>query len=151
MKKRILIGVVLIVVMAAPVFSFGIGGAFSLGFAGGTVGPGAMVSLKLDEFPAVIGVGASFGGGNFQFGATADWWLWSTNLVSILDMYIGPGLFLEIGTNNFGIGVRIPIGLQAFIIDPLELFLELAPTIGFSGGTFPAFGLQGAFGFRFWF
>ena len=154
MKKRVLLIIVLVVLMAAPAFSFGIGGAFSVGFAGGTVGPGALLSLKLDSFPAVLGVGASFGADRFRLGVTADWWLWSTNLVSIINLYIGPGLYLDIGLGNaeyFGIGARIPVGLQAFIIDPLELFLEIAPTIGFSSVQFPTFGVQSAIGFRFWF
>ena len=137
--------------MAAPAFSIGIGGSFGLDVAGGSVGPGVLLSLKLDDFPMVFGVGASFGGGVFQFGATIDWWLWHTNLGSIFGLYVGPGAYLSVGTAYFGVGLRIPIGLQAWIIDPLELFLEIAPTLGYGGGTFPRFGVQGAVGFRFWF
>ena len=155
MKKTILAAAILVAVVATPAFSFGIGGAFGLDFAGGSVGPGALLSFSPDSHPLVLGVGASFGEGFFALGLTGDWWLYHTGLISILSLYIGPGLYVDLNVVNenasLGIGARIPIGLQAWIIDPLELFLEIAPTIGLRGGTFPAFGVQGAIGFRFWF
>ncbi|MBT3273788.1 MAG: hypothetical protein HN368_11575 [Spirochaetales bacterium] len=151
MKKKILIIAVLVALLSAPVFSIGIGAAFSAGFV--SLPSQAMLSLKLDEYPAVFGVGASLGADSFQIGVTADWWLYRTNLVSIFDLYIGPGLYAQIGS-NFGLGIRIPVGLQAFVLDPLELFLEIAPALGISFGdtvSFPNFGVQGGLGFRFWF
>ena len=152
--KRIAIGLVLLMAVAAvPAFSIGIGGAFGLDIAG-TVGPGAMLSFHLDTYPAVFGLGFSVGDGDLRVGATADWWLYHTELVSILALYLGPGIWvdLELGDSaSVGLGLRVPIGLQAWIIDPLELFLEIAPIAGFKNGKFPAFGVQGAFGFRFWF
>ncbi len=103
----------------------------------------------------VLGIGASFGSGYFSIGLTGDWWLWYTNLGSIFALYIGPGAYIDLriaeSGSNFGIGARVPIGLQAWVLDPLEVFFELAPTFGIKGGTFPTFGIQGALGFRFWF
>ncbi len=154
MKKRIVLLVLLAVIAAAPAFSFGIGGAFGIDLAGGTVGPGALLSFKLDEFPAVFGVGARLGEGNFRIGVTADWWLYTTNLVNMLNLYVGPGLFLNVGTGVFDVGGRIPVGINMYVIDPLELFLEVAPVIGIEFSPvvdFPAWGVQGALGFRFWF
>ncbi len=151
MKKKVLIGTLLIALLAAPVFSIGIGAAFSAGFV--DLPSQAMLSFKLDEFPAVFGVGASIGSNTFEMGATADWWMYQTDLVSIFSLYMGPGVFAQIG-GNFGLGVRIPIGVQAFLLDPLELFLEIAPALGIALSdpiVFPTFGVQGAFGFRFWF
>jgi hypothetical protein len=52
------------------------------------------------------------------------------------------------------LGGRLPIGVNIYPIKNLELFLELAPTLAVGIGeeiTFPVFGVQGAFGLRFWF
>ena len=112
-----------------------------------------MLSLKLDEFPAVFGLGVSIGS-SIRIGATADWWLWGMDLGDILYLYVGPGLYARIG-GGFDVGARVPVGLQFWVIDPLELFLEVAPAIGISliGGAldFPDFKLQSSLGFRFWF
>ena len=137
--------------IGTPVFGFGIGGAFSIGV--WDLPSQAMLSLKFDSFPAGIAMGASIGSEIFQVGITADWWLFQIDLLSFLYLYIAPGLYAQI-SRSFGIGARIPVGLQIYILDPFELFLELAPTIGIRIADpvkIPAFGLQGAFGFRFWF
>lgn len=150
MKKTFLIVCVLLLVGVIPVFSFGIGGAFNYGF---QMPHQAMLSVKFDTFPAVFGIGASIGYTSFQIGVTADWWLFHQHLFSIVDLYIGPGLYAAIGGTT-GLGIRVPIGLRAFILDPLELFIEIAPSIGLRLSnpiTFPTWGVQGAFGFRFWF
>ena len=153
MKKRIILLVLLGAIAIAPAFSFGIGGAFGLNFMGG-VGTGGLLSVKFDEYPAVFGVGARFRDSSFNIGITADWWLYQTNLVEMLDLYVGPGLYAAIGSNVFDLGVRVPVGIHMFVIDPLELFLEVAPAIGVrlgSGFDFPTWDVQGAVGFRFWF
>ena len=154
MNKKLVLLVLIAVIGAAPAFSFGIGGAFGLDFGGDGVGTGGLVSFKLDEYPAVFGVGARFGSGSFKIGITADWWLYTTNLVEMLDLYVGPGVFAILGSGVFDIGVRVPVGIHMFVIDPLELFLEFAPAIGVGLSPdfyFPAWDVQGAVGFRFWF
>ena len=74
--------------------------------------------------------------------------------MSIFSLYIGPGLYAQIGS-TMAFGVRVPIGVQAFVLDPLVLFLEFAPALGtgLANGeiNIPTFGIQGALGFRFWF
>ena len=129
--------------------------AFGLDIADGAVGPGALLSFSPEGYPLVFGAGTSFGGGSFSLGATADWWLYYADLVDFLSLYVGPGAYFDLSLGNenanLGLGMRIPVGLQAWVIDPLELFLELAPTFGLKGGVFPAFGVQTAIGFRFWF
>jgi len=152
MKKKLVLLTLLVVLAAAPAFSFGIGGAFGLNFNG--LGTSGLLSVKFDEYPAVFGLGAHLGGGGFRATVTADWWLYQTNLVEMLDLYVGPGIFVDLGSNVFDIGVRIPVGIHLFVIDPLELFLEIAPTIGVAVAPslqFPTWGVQGAVGFRFWF
>jgi len=133
-----------------------IGGAFSLDPIGNGA-YGAALSLKLDSFPPVMGISARFSGGTFNLGLTADWWMYHAPLVGILSLYVGPGGYLSLGigggTANLDIGARVPVGLQIFPLEPLELFLEVAPAIGLALNpfNFPTFGLQGALGFRFWF
>jgi hypothetical protein len=151
MKRGIAIGALLIALMAVPAFGIGIGAAFNAGFL--DLPSQAMLSFKLDESPAVFAVGASIGSNKFELGVTADWWMYQTELVSIFHMYVGPGVYAQIG-NGFALGVRVPIGVQAFVLEPLELFLEVAPALGIKLSDpidFPTFGVQGAFGFRFWF
>ena len=83
----------------------------------------------------------------------ADWWLAQGNLVSFVNYYVGPGAFLGI-SKNATLGVRVPVGLNAYPIKPLELFVEFAPAITLvdtTGVTIPQWGLQAGFGFRFWF
>ena len=155
MKRTVVLISLALIVAGTSAFGFGIGGAFSLGIGTASVGPGAMLSLKLDELPMVFGVGAVIGATEFKAGATVDWWLWDTPLVSILNLYLGPGLYAQLGA-GFDVGVRVPIGLQAWIIDPLEIFLEVAPALGLSINdsaqiSFPDFELQAALGIRFWF
>ena len=147
MKKYFVAILLIAIVTSAPLFGFGYGGAFGLDIAGGTVGPGALLSVSFDTYPIVFGIGASFGDG-VALGATADWWLYYANLVSILALYIGPGVYIDVavgsGSATLGAGVRIPVGLQAWVLDPLELFLEIAPTFGLKAGVFPAFGFSPA-------
>ena len=129
-----------------------IGGAFNIGFIGG-VYPGGALTVKLPQLPVVLGAGATVGTGTVAIGVTVDWWLYRAPLFGIVSIYIGPGLYLKIGA-PVDIGARVPVGFQIFVIDPLELFIELAPQFGIGLGdpvTFPTFGLMGAVGFRFWF
>ena len=154
MKKIVLIGIVLMVAFAgvASASTFGVGGAFSIAPLGG-LPSSAMLSLKVPQVPVTWGIGAQLGADRFNLAVTADWWLYRQNLVSFLNLYVGPGLYVTL-PEPFEIGGRVPIGINAFPIPVLELFLEIAPTLAIYSNrsiTIPSFGLQGAFGFRFWF
>jgi hypothetical protein len=154
MKKIIVIAFVLIVLVgfSASAGTLGIGGAFSMDTVGGLPG-GALLSLKIPSIPILWGIAFQTGQDSFNLGLTADWWLYQRQLISFLGLYVGPGLYLTL-PDNIEIGGRIPIGLNAYPLDFLELFLELAPTLVFfrqDGINVPDFGLMGAFGFRFWF
>ena len=55
-------------------------------------------------------------------------------IVDFLHFFLGVGAYVEIffDPTDFSLGARIPVGLQVFLIDNvLELFLEVAPTVGF--------------------
>ncbi len=165
MKKRILViflAVILLAAVAMTGFSvprkagFAIGGAFALDPIG-TPYPGGAITFKLPVLPPVFGVGFSFGSQAFRLGITGDWWLWNFQLVSILWMYVGPGLWVNINIadsgTGVGLGVRVPVGLELWVIEPLELFLEIAPRVGLAirDPVTIDWGIQGAVGFRFWF
>jgi hypothetical protein len=153
MKKKVLIlAFVLIAVTATSGFAIGIGGSFALPQLG-LPGTSVMLSAKLDQIPFLMGLGFTIGQNQFELGFTADWWLFSENLVSFINLYAGPGLYLGVA-QDLQLGGRIPVGLNIYPLDILELFLEIAPTISATFGdpiTFPNFDFQGSFGFRFWF
>jgi hypothetical protein len=156
MNKKVLVLVLVLVAgfaMSASAQTFGVGGAFSVDALGG-LPSSAMLSLKLPSIPFLWGIGAQINENTFNMAFTADWWLYTQNLVSFINLYVGPGLYLSL-PDTIEFGGRVPIGINMYPIEVLELFLEIAPTLLFfsdrQGITIPSFGLQGAFGFRFWF
>jgi hypothetical protein len=154
-KKIMIIALILVTVVAMSGFAdtFGVGAAFSLNAIGG-LPSAAMLSVKVPQLPILWGIGLQLGGGTFNLAMTADWWLYQQNLVSFIGLYVGPGLYLSV-PEPFEIGGRVPVGLNAYPLDFLEIFIELAPALVFfssdAGITIPNFRLQAAFGFRFWF
>ena len=79
--------------------------------------------------------------------------MYSMNLFDSVDLYLGPGIYVGVGKAT-GLGIRFPVGVHAFVLDPLELFFELAPALGMQltpSFHIPTFGIGGALGFRFWF
>ena len=80
-------------------------------------------------------------------------------LIDFVHLFLGVGAYTQIyfqQADALQLGLRIPLGLQVFLVDNvIELFLEVAPTVGFlpSIQAFPRW--QGYFGFtilvpRFW-
>ena len=131
-----------------------VGGAFSAGVLGGLPNS-ALFSFKLDHFPPVIGVGFALNQSSIRLAGTADWWLYHKSLGGPFYIYAGLGGYVDLQTGNTSgtsIGARLPIGLQFFPLNPLELFIEIAPRagIGLNPFSFPDWGVQGAVGFRFW-
>lgn len=153
--KKFAIAALLMGALALPqAFSLGIGGTFGLG--GNSLDAG--LSLKLDNLPPVFGIQLAGSDNSFRLGLTADWWMINAKLVDALNYYVGLGGYARLGLGNnayFDGGLRIPLGLNIFVIKPLELFLEWAPSVGarFSPSfAFPDFGFTNfAIGFRFWF
>lgn len=88
------------------------------------------LALKFNNFP-VMAISWDLGGGA-NIGLTIDRWLINDNLSDApLLWYLGAGIAGRIHTNNdknaIGLGLRLPVGLQFFPVDPLELYLEGAP------------------------
>jgi hypothetical protein len=157
MKSKVLIlalALTLFTAFSASAYTAAIGGEFALKIGDG-LPSSALLSFRLPKFPAVFGLGLAIPTGSGQASLTilADWWLAQGNLVSFLNYYVGPGVFINI-SNSALLGIRVPVGINAFPIKPLELFVELAPAITIlapSGVSIPQWGLQAGFGFRFWF
>jgi len=80
-----------------------------------------------------IGLGWSFASSDSRVDATADWWLINDHLIEMFDWYLGAGIKLGLNLNDnndiFNIGFRVPIGVQWWPVEQLELFLEIAPGI----------------------
>jgi hypothetical protein len=158
MKKKVLVLALLLTlftVFSASAYTAAIGGEFALKIGDGLPNS-ALLSFRLPKFPAVFGLGVTMskGGDQSTFVLLADWWLAQGNLVSFVNYYVGPGAFVAISSDASMLGIRIPVGLNAFPIKPLEIFIEFAPAITLlapSGISIPQFGLQAGFGFRFWF
>jgi hypothetical protein len=139
------------------------------------VGSPTAVTIKiggLQQNGFVIGIGAGFA----YYGAFApnlsvhvDYLFHVATLVRTGDValtaYVGPGLWLALGTYGygfglykagyfgyfpFGVGVRVPLGLSlGFSAAPVEIYLELDPALFF----FPPadFGVGASLGFRWHF
>ena len=61
-----------------------------------------------------------------------DLWLVTDELVEPVDWFLGMGAKLRIDAldddaDRVSIGARIPVGVRSFVIEQLELFLEIAP------------------------
>lgn len=160
MKKQILVLSFILVffLLATSAFALGLGVSAGLPIGQGMPGNNVMVSLKLDNFPLLIGAGAQIGSHYSSIGLTLDYWIANKALTGPLNWYIGAGAYGIIGLgspSSLDIGARIPIGLNLFVFDGvLELFTELAPALGVGISDplrFPVLGVQSAFGFRIWF
>ena len=92
-------------------------------------------------YPGNIGLSLRFGnvpinlawGQDFLHG-TVDYWVLKEPLSSdgALSLYIGPGLDAGIPldeSEDFGLAVRLPIGLQWMVTERVETFAELAPGV----------------------
>jgi hypothetical protein len=155
MRKVVLIALAVLVLAAvgASADTWGVGASFGLDPIGG-LPQQAMLSVKAPQLPVLWGLGAQVGQDQFNLGVTADWWLYTQNLFSFVNLYVGPGLYAAL-PDPFELGARVPVGFNAYPVEVFELFLEFAPNLVFVSGregiTIPSFALQGAFGFRFWF
>jgi hypothetical protein len=123
-------------------------------------GVGAMLTLHIPKVPLYLGFGvASLE--NLEdptLALTVDYWLMHRHLASIFELYVGLGLYgaMAFDPSWYAAGLRLPIGLQAWVLknEFLEVFLEAAPAwVPVVAGGFDAtnFQAQCALGFRLWF
>ncbi len=155
MKKTAILVLIALVVLSTGAFAaggFAIGGEGAWYFAGtGGLPAGAMLMLKLPQFPLMLGIGVTF---PLSVGLTADYWIAQGTIVSIFAWYVGVGGYASIDVSpvDVSVGGRIPIGLQIWPLGKtLEIFLEAAPAVGVSFiPTEFGWHIQGALGLRFW-
>ena len=157
MKRAFKLIVVLIVLfgVATATVSAADRGSLRLGLEFGD--PIAVLIIRPAPFDFKIGYDLQDNGWLFL---SADYRIVSGyQLVDFLHLFLGVGVYTQIyfqQTDALELGLRIPFGLQVFLIDNvIELFLEVAPTVGFlpTIQAFPRW--QGYFGFtilvpKFW-
>ncbi len=155
MKKILILVLIALIGVSTAAFAagnFAIGGEGALYFAGtGGLPSGAMLTLKLPQFPLMLGIGVTF---PLSIGVTADYWIAHGNIVSIFDWYVGVGGYASVDVSpvDVSVGGRVPIGLQIWPFGKtLEIFVEAAPAVGVSFiPTAFSWHVQGALGLRFW-
>ncbi len=153
MKKSLKVAIVLVILLAlaAAGASAKSKGGLRLGLEFGN--PDAVLIIRPAPFDFKIGY--DFEAGNEYLFLSADYRIISGyQLVDFLHFFMGVGAYTNIhfDPGDFNLGGRIPVGLQVFLIDNvLELFLEVALTVGFVPGLkfLPDRWPQGYIGFTF--
>ena len=140
MGKKITIISLLLFILLIPAASFAEIGV------GAIIGEPTGLSFKLGNFP-VIGLGWSTF--NSSIDATVDMWFINDHFVEMLDWYLGVGAKLGIKSNDFLIGIRVPIGAQWWLTNEFELFAEIAPGLAILPAT--EFDISGGIGLRYHF
>jgi len=118
------------------------------------IGDPTAFSIKVNNFP-VIGVGYSLLGKGSVY-ASVDYWIINKPLSTPINWYLGVGGVGHIGSggdkksinNELLLGVRVPIGLQWWATEAIEIFGEIAPTVVIIPGS--DFGINGGLGIRFY-
>ena len=143
---------------ASGTVGLGIQGGYSPGFYGYA---DTAITFKIPNVPPVFA--ANVGIWNYEvhrIGLTADWWLANPNIVGVLYWYYGPGLAAGA---SFGlrsdracdlyVGGRFVVGLNAWIVDFLEIYLQAAGQLGIDTSRKDLFdwAIPVNLGIRFWF
>jgi len=155
-KRTLLLTVLIIGFIFSGITSIQAQGKTDFGL-GVILGEPTGISLKYKNFP-VVGIAWSV---NNHFHLHCDYWIYNATLAQPVNWFIGAGLKLRImdehsrDDNNHhddttaGFGIRIPVGLQFFVIPRVELFAELAPGISLYPAT--EFDIDGGIGARYYF
>ncbi len=147
-KHKILFLVILITI------TVGVGSASADIGVGIILGDPTGISLLIEER---IAIGAAWSLYN-HFHIHADVWILNPGIVENLEWYLGIGGKFKIfttesikkeTTDDFAVGVRVPVGLQYYVIPELELFIEAAPGIQLFPST--AFDIDAGLGIRYHF
>lgn len=78
-----------------------------------------------------------------------DIWVVNRRLVDPVDWYVGVGGKVLLLSEDVKAGVRVPVGIQWFALQQLELFAEIVPGLQIIDKT--AFGLDAGIGVRYHF
>jgi opacity protein-like surface antigen len=173
MKKLILIVLLGLVIATAGVFAdhpagwgIGVEGQYNFAWEGFEGGSGAALSLKAPQLPIFWGISLSFRDDTFGISVTGDKYITDKALIPDINLgwYLGLGGYVGLlhwsGYNMINFGARLPIGLSWRPLDFLELFLDVAPSLGLGiyfgdyvgdNFEFPEGGLGMDIGVRLWF
>jgi hypothetical protein len=166
MKKRIILLALITIITAGTAFAdhptgkwgIGIMGRYGVGWGGIGYG-GAALSLVVPKVPIFWGINLGFGENWFSTGISGDKYIIERPLIAEVKLhwFLGVGAYinLDAGNNYFGLeaGARLPIGISWHILDILEVFLNIAPSLGVSiipHFYFPTGGFPAEIGLRFW-
>jgi hypothetical protein len=119
---------------------------------------GGALSLKIPKVPVFWGISMGFDNNYFSIGLSGDYYFIDRTLVpkAFLHWYLGAGGWVSFyGSDNYArlsLGARLPIGLSFQPLDFLEIFLEIAPSLGVQliDLRFPAGGWPISLGIRVW-
>jgi opacity protein-like surface antigen len=166
MKKFLLIIIFAVILTGGTVFAqsqdgLGIGVVGTAGGAWGSgFGYGGALSLKLPSVPVYWGISLDIWDGGMWLGVTGDFlnFFYSPLVKNIgLNWFLRFGLYgkIWIGKDDvsLGVGARLPVGLSWQPFHFLELFLDVAPSLGVSINPlhFPSGGWPIELGLRLWF
>jgi len=166
MKKMLLVSI-LILVMAGAAFAdhpndkFGIG--IMAGYWGGWEKGGGSahtaLSLKIPNIPIFWAINLGFDSNYFRMGVSGDYYLAEGVLVSDINLHwfagLGAWVNLAFVSDNtyLSLGGRVPIGLSWHVLEIMEIFLDIAPSLGFQVTPdfhFPSGGWPIEIGIRIW-
>ena len=166
--KKVLLSIIFAAVIATgtafaeyPNNKIGVG--IIAGYNGSWEGGGSgnlSLSLKLPQLPIFWAARLEIDGDWFALGVHGDYYIYHEALLPEynLDWYLGIGAWVSIWAPNdnlgLALGLRLPIGLSWQPIDILEVFLEIAPSLGIQvldSVRFPAGGFGIGLGIRVWF
>ena len=115
------------------------------------------LTFKSSKTPLVLGLDFDFAKDFYGIGLDVDYWLANPKLVSMLKFYVAPGLTTAVynfaDDISFYIASRLALGLNVFVIDELEIYLQTAAELGYSNydGSGFAFHVPIGGGIRVWF
>jgi hypothetical protein len=115
-------------------------------------------SLKIPKIPIFWALNLGFSSKYFILGISGDKYLFERDLVSEINLHwmIGLGAWVNLGLGDakgLEVGGRLPIGVSWHILSFLELFTDVAPSLGIKlipDFYFPAGGWPLEIGVRFW-
>jgi hypothetical protein len=166
MKKFIIIFILFIIITGTiyaqqPPSKFGIGAVAGWhGGLPGITGWGYMsLALKIPNTPIYWALNTRFSFSYIYLGVSGDYYFFERPIVSSikLNWFFGAGAWVNMGFGDAAVlelGGRLPVGVRWYVFEFLELFSDIAPSLGFRLSPdfyFPAGGWPIEIGVRFWF
>jgi hypothetical protein len=165
--KKILLVFVLFLILTGIVFADHPDDKLGLGVIGGWHGSWiafnggwgyTSFSLKIPDVPVFWALNLGFNANYFWLGVSGDVYLYERPIVSEINLHwmVGVGAWVNLGLGNaanFELGARVPVGISWHILDFLELFTDIAPSLGLRvvpDFYFPSGGWPLEIGIRFW-